>query len=119
MKRYAWICAVGMACLVANSLWYYRQESLWEPANNAAVVGDTAGVEAALRSGCNVNWTPDDGESLLIVAVENNQHAVVELLLSNHADPSLHDEQGRTAKDYIGANTDPRISKALLSASAK
>lgn len=103
-----------MTCLIANSLWYYRQESLWEPANNAAALGDTAGVEAALRSGCNVNWTPSSSEPLIIVAVKNNQPAVVELLLSNHADPSLRDEHGRTAKDYIGANTDPRISKVLL-----
>lgn len=59
--------------------------------------GDNEVLKALLSSGIDVDTTNNDGETLLMLAVENENPETVELLLENGADPNREDPDGRTA----------------------
>ena len=60
--------------------------------------GDLEEVKAALQRGVDVNTKDEDGETGLMVAVENNHNSVVELLLKTpNIDVNLKSDWGNCA----------------------
>jgi len=64
----------------------------------AARSGDLEGVRRALAAGVEPNASLDDGETALHAAAREGNHAVVALLLDQHADPHRYDAEMRSPR---------------------
>lgn len=78
----------------------------------AALLGFQEGAELLLRVSAPVNAVNNNGETPLIIAVQQRNLPMVRLLLTNGADPKLPDRiAGKSARDY--AADDPRAAAVL------
>ena len=62
-----------------------RRRSIWTAARSAIQAGDIQTIDGFLRRGLDVNADPGDNPSLLFLAVDDNQAAIVKLLLAHGA----------------------------------
>jgi len=67
-------------------------DALWE----AAKSGDVSGLQAAFASNVDVNAPDANGETALILAIQNNRVEAVQVLLAHGANPNTADARGRT-----------------------
>ena len=51
----------------------------------------------------NVNAVDQCGQTLLMLATKHHQLRIVKVLLQHHADLTIKDKDGRTARDNIGS----------------
>lgn len=61
--------------------------------------GDDEAVKLILHYGADVNVRAEAGRTALMSAIKCGNCSTVRLLLANRADPTLRDNQGKTAKD--------------------
>jgi ankyrin repeat protein len=83
-----------------------------------AAQGDTAGLEALLAKGAEVNAQDPDGNSALIMAVSNGHLDCVRLLLSRGANANAPNADNRTPLIKAISNQAPEIVKALAEGGA-
>jgi ankyrin repeat protein len=62
----------------------------------AAKSGDVSGLQAAFASNVDVNAPDENGETALILAIQNNRVEAVRALLAHGANPNTADARGRT-----------------------
>lgn len=64
-------------------------------------------IESTLNSGnFEINVVDEDGELLLIKAIQNNRFAIAKLLLTNGADPAAEDDSGQSALTTVSGHSD-------------
>lgn len=85
---------------------------------HAAVAGNKAGVrvastEALVKAGAAVNERQSGGFTPLMSAAQNGDTEVARLLLAHGADPSLRDDEGRSAADHARTAGHPEIAALL------
>lgn len=66
-------------------------------------------LEVLIAEGIDVNKANAAGETPLIIAVKNNKHQFLDLLLTSGADPELQDNEGNTAFYYAVAGLKSKI----------
>ena len=88
----------------------------WTALHYAAWNGHTSICELLLASdpSLDLNLTTKSGQTALILATRNHHFAVVEFLLSKHADATISDIYGETALHYAHANKENDIVMALI-----
>ena len=64
----------------------------WYLNTSAAVGGDRDCAHLLIRYGCDINIKDKDGKTALMIAVVNNHHDLVELLIEKDADLSITNE---------------------------
>jgi ankyrin repeat protein len=78
----------------------------------AALLGFQEGAELLLGQAAQINAVNNNGETPLIIAVQQRNVPIVRLLMNNGADPRLPDRiAGKSAHDY--ATDDPRAAAVL------
>ncbi len=85
----------------------------------ASSLGNVAGVEALLKGGARIDDQNSLGETPLISAIHRRDVEMVKLLLASGADPDRSDNSGRTARDYVAAINDKRLTVEFAAADEK
>jgi ankyrin repeat protein len=81
--------------------------------------GEATALSSQLASGLNPNSLNSQGETLLNLAIRENNLATVEVLLRAGADPNLADGTGRTPLELAAATGNDAIVRALVTQGAK
>jgi hypothetical protein len=90
------------------------------PLQQAAARGDVASVRSLLQqSTVSINERDRLGRTALLLAVMNDQEAVVRALLERGADPNLSDAEGRTPLAIARERNDTRMVETLRQAGAR
>eukprot|EP01137_Pigoraptor_chileana_P017363 Opistho-2@75329 len=93
----------------------FQGSSVWGLAK-AVDVGDEQAITEAIKNGQDPNMAePRFGNTLLMMAISNDNYPAVETLLKHSADPNKKDAyKGSTAMHYAAKNNDPKYLKLLL-----
>lgn len=114
------LAAIGLAIglgLIAGLLKepQANPSALAQELKHAAIVGDLAAARALLtRPELNANALDADGRSALLLAAENGNAAIVEILLQHGADPNIADRDGLIPMRAAAVRGHTAIVQAIL-----
>lgn len=97
-----------------------KDEHGYTPLHQAVYNNQSETVNALLKaSNSNINELADDGRSALMLAVQNSNIAIIELLLKNGADVSLNMLEGDSVLHYSASIGNRFVGKVLIDAGAE